>query len=321
MAAKLTDPCPVKGGGLTFVYYVTGHGYGHATRVVEVTRHLIAAGHTVHVVTGAPQKIWTTEIESDRLRFRTKLVDSGAIQSDALTVDRKQSLESYEKLFERKEEIISEETAFLREVGADLVVVDIAPMACTAARRAGLRCVVCTNFTWDYIYAECEPGRPASRARACARPAPTRLRPPRRARRRRRDAGQPLPRAVRGDRQRLRARRSAAAAARFHADAGVPSGRGRAAGRAHVAHAARRDPPALRDRRRRQGGHLQLRRPAVRVDAARELPAARLGLPRLHGARRARAAAKLHQAVRRSRHDSAPRPPLRRSPRVLRTRP
>ena len=28
------------------------------------------------------------------------------------------------------------------------------PMACTAARRAGVRCVVCTNFTWDHIYAE-----------------------------------------------------------------------------------------------------------------------------------------------------------------------
>ena len=25
---------------------------------------------------------------------------------------------------------------------------------CTAARRAGVRCVVCTNFTWDHIYAE-----------------------------------------------------------------------------------------------------------------------------------------------------------------------
>ncbi|CAN6858507.1 unnamed protein product [Brassica oleracea] len=39
---------------LVFAYYVTGHGFGHATRVVEVVRHLIAAGHDVHVVTGAP---------------------------------------------------------------------------------------------------------------------------------------------------------------------------------------------------------------------------------------------------------------------------
>ena len=139
---------------LTIVYYVSGHGFGHATRVVEVTRHLIAAGHTVHVVTGAPHSIWTAEIDSPRLHFRKVLLDSGAVQSDALTVDRMGSLLAYETLFERQAEIVDGETAFIRSVGADLVVVDIAPMACTAARRAGVRCVVCTNFTWDYIYAE-----------------------------------------------------------------------------------------------------------------------------------------------------------------------
>ena len=124
---------------LTIVYYVTGHGFGHATRVVEVTRHLIAAGHVVHVVTGAPQTIWRAEIESENLFFRKALLDSGSIQSDALTVDRKQSLEIYEKLFQRKEEIIGAETEWLKSVRADLVVVDVAPMACTAARRAPRR--------------------------------------------------------------------------------------------------------------------------------------------------------------------------------------
>jgi L-arabinokinase len=39
---------------LIFAYYVTGHGFGHATRVVEVVRNLILAGHDVHVVTAAP---------------------------------------------------------------------------------------------------------------------------------------------------------------------------------------------------------------------------------------------------------------------------
>ena len=68
--------------------------------------------------------------------FRNVVLDSGAVQSDALTVDRMQSLLGYEKLYERQEEIVETETQFLREVQADLVAVDIAPMACTAARRA-----------------------------------------------------------------------------------------------------------------------------------------------------------------------------------------
>ena len=122
---------------LTFVYYVTGHGFGHATRVVQVTSELIAAGHTVHVVSAAPSSIWLQTIDCpERLHFRKVLLDTGAIQSDALTVDRMQSLLEYERIYQRSEEIIEGEAAFLRGVGADLVVVDIPPMACTAAARA-----------------------------------------------------------------------------------------------------------------------------------------------------------------------------------------
>ncbi|KAH9623557.1 hypothetical protein KSS87_010751 [Heliosperma pusillum] len=55
---------------LVFAYYVTGHGFGHATRVVEVARHLILAGHDVHVVSAAPDFVYTTEIQSPRLQIR-----------------------------------------------------------------------------------------------------------------------------------------------------------------------------------------------------------------------------------------------------------
>ena len=83
---------------LTIAYYVTGHGYGHATRVVEVCRQLIARGHRVHVVTAAPEHIFTRELGeaalaaegSARLReggalveVRNVVLDVGARQRDA----------------------------------------------------------------------------------------------------------------------------------------------------------------------------------------------------------------------------------------------
>lgn len=37
---------------------------------VQVARHLILAGHDVHVVTGAPDYVYTTEIQSPRLFLR-----------------------------------------------------------------------------------------------------------------------------------------------------------------------------------------------------------------------------------------------------------
>eukprot|EP00898_Chlorokybus_atmophyticus_P005965 jgi/Chlat1/636/Chrsp103S00005 len=136
-------------------YYVTGHGLGHATRVVEVCRHLIAAGCTVHVVTGAPENVFTREIQSERLHIRKAVLDCGAVQQDALTVDRRKSLSKYVEtaVLPRAESLATEE-AWLKSINAQVVVSDIVPMVCTAATNIGIPAVCVTNFSWDFIYAE-----------------------------------------------------------------------------------------------------------------------------------------------------------------------
>ncbi|OVA19272.1 GHMP kinase N-terminal domain [Macleaya cordata] len=140
---------------LVFAYYITGHGFGHATRVVEVARHLIAAGHDVHLVTGAPDFVFTSEIQSPRLFIRKVLLDCGAVQADALTVDRLASLEKYsETAVAPRASILATEVEWLNSIKADLVISDVVPVACRAAADAGIRSVCVTNFSWDFIYAE-----------------------------------------------------------------------------------------------------------------------------------------------------------------------
>nr|KJB66017.1 hypothetical protein B456_010G124600 [Gossypium raimondii]KJB66019.1 hypothetical protein B456_010G124600 [Gossypium raimondii] len=140
---------------LIFAYYVTGHGFGHATRVVEVVRNLIAAGHDVHVVTGAPDFVYTSEIQSPRLFLRKLVLDCGAVQADALTVDRLASLQKYSETAVRpRDSILATEVEWLYSIKADLVVSDVVPVACRAAAEAGIRSVCVTNFSWDFIYAE-----------------------------------------------------------------------------------------------------------------------------------------------------------------------
>ncbi|CAL5206553.1 unnamed protein product [Lathyrus oleraceus] len=140
---------------LVFAYYVTGHGFGHATRVTEVARHLTDAGHDVHVVTGAPDFVFTSAVESPRLFIRKVLLDCGAVQADALTVDRLASLEKYsETAVKPRAKILALETEWLNSIKADLVVSDVVPVACRAAADAGIRSVCVTNFSWDFIYAE-----------------------------------------------------------------------------------------------------------------------------------------------------------------------
>ncbi|OAY82449.1 L-arabinokinase [Ananas comosus] len=119
------------GGALTFAYYVTGHGFGHATRVVEVVRHLIAAGHVVHVVTGAPDYVYTTEINSPNLHLRKVLLDCGAVQADALTVDCLVSLEKYaQTAMVPRATIMATEVEWLKYIKADLVSMSWLPVTC-----------------------------------------------------------------------------------------------------------------------------------------------------------------------------------------------
>lgn len=140
---------------LVLAYYVTGHGFGHATRVAEVVRHLILAGHDVHIVTAAPDFVFNHEIQSRSLFIRRVLLDCGAVQSDALTVDRLASLDKYsETAVKPRASILARETEWLNSIKADLVVSDVVPVACRAAADAGIRSVCVANFSWDFVYVD-----------------------------------------------------------------------------------------------------------------------------------------------------------------------
>uniref|UniRef100_A0ACD5UIC4 Uncharacterized protein n=1 Tax=Avena sativa TaxID=4498 RepID=A0ACD5UIC4_AVESA len=140
---------------LVFAFYLTGHGFGHATRAIEVVRHLIAAGHEVHVSTAVPEFVFTAELRSPRVHVRKVLLDCGAVQSDPLTVDPLASLEKYHQTaVVPRESILRTEAEWLSSVKADLVVSDVVPVVCRAAADAGIRSVCIGNFSWDYIYAE-----------------------------------------------------------------------------------------------------------------------------------------------------------------------
>lgn len=107
------------------------------------------------MVTGAPDFVFTSEIQSPNLHIRKLVLDCGAVQADALTVDRLASLEKYsETAVVPRASILAKEVEWLHSIKADLVVSDVVPVACRAAADAGIRSVCVTNFSWDFIYAE-----------------------------------------------------------------------------------------------------------------------------------------------------------------------
>ena len=105
-------------GRLNIAYYVTGHGLGHATRVVEICKQLVATGHNVHIVTAASQTVFTREIPSLQLSVRRAVLDCGSKQQDAFSVDMKGTLELYqEAVVDRREAILATEVDCSNSLG------------------------------------------------------------------------------------------------------------------------------------------------------------------------------------------------------------
>ncbi|XP_015693699.2 L-arabinokinase-like [Oryza brachyantha] len=154
-AGEAAAPSPPPPRRLVFAFYLTGHGFGHATRAIEVARHLIAAGHQVHVATAVPEFVFTAELRSPALHIRRAVLDCGAVQTDALTVDPLASLDKYhETAVVPRESILTTEAEWLTSIKADLVISDVVPMACRVAADVGIPSACIGNFSWDYIYAE-----------------------------------------------------------------------------------------------------------------------------------------------------------------------
>ncbi len=148
----------------TLVFYISSHGFGHATRQIEVINTLLETRPDLRVIvrTAAPTWLFERSVRHPVL-VQPVETDTGVVQLDALTVD---VAASFERAWEFHRELprrADEEAAFLRALKPALVVSDIPPLAFAAADRAEVPAAALANFTWDWIYKEYEEyldGRP-----------------------------------------------------------------------------------------------------------------------------------------------------------------
>jgi L-arabinokinase len=141
--------------------YVSGHGYGHATRTAEVLRVLRqrAPDLPVTVCTSAPAPLF--EVVGGPTSVRTVHCDVGLVQKDALTIDEASTAAALSDFLAGWESRVAAEANVLRESGARLVVGDIPPLAFAAAAEAGIRSIALGNFSWDWIYRHLAAREPA----------------------------------------------------------------------------------------------------------------------------------------------------------------
>jgi hypothetical protein len=135
---------------VTVVFYISGHGFGHAVRMGEVMRalHSIRPDWQLLARTQAPRSMLPDFVEYESVE-----IDSGVVEREAgIVVDEAATIHRLRGFIERWEEIVANETQVVRARQVGLIVADAPPIAGDIAYVTGVPCVAITNFTWDWIY-------------------------------------------------------------------------------------------------------------------------------------------------------------------------
>lgn len=134
-------------------FYVSGHGYGHATRTAEVVRALIGlkCADNVYVRTNAPTEFFRqlpgVVLSGVRVEF-----DPGVAEETPLLVSETKTYQALETALACSRRVVIEETQFANNAGIGLLVCDIPFLAGDIAEAVGIPCLAMGNFTWDWIY-------------------------------------------------------------------------------------------------------------------------------------------------------------------------
>ena len=145
---------------MSVVFYISGHGFGHASRSIELINALIDRQPGLRVIVRSQVAAWLFERTARAgVELMPVETDTGIVQIDSLRLDAAATIARATAFMRTFDTRLATEVAFLRSAGARLVIADLPPLGIAAARAAGLPAVAYGNFTWDWIYDHYDGGR------------------------------------------------------------------------------------------------------------------------------------------------------------------
>jgi hypothetical protein len=135
------------------VFYVSGHGFGHASREVEIINALASTRPDVDIVlrSAVSPSLLDRTLRAPVLRLEGPC-DVGVVQIDSVTHDDDATIRQAVAFQAGMPARIVAERARLASLNVQAIVGDIPPLAFDVAATLGVPSVAVSNFTWDWIY-------------------------------------------------------------------------------------------------------------------------------------------------------------------------
>jgi len=136
-----------------FAFFVTPHGYGHATRACSVMLALRKAspGTIFDIFTRVPQWLFEASL-GNGFNYHEILTDVGLVQESAMTEDLPKTVQKLSEMLPFNSGLVEKLAEQVKVLGCEMVICDIAALGIAVARAAGLPSALVENFTWDWIY-------------------------------------------------------------------------------------------------------------------------------------------------------------------------
>jgi hypothetical protein len=138
---------------VTIAFYISGHGFGHASRQVEIINAFAARHPDAGILVRSTAARWLLERTiASPFELIAEPTDTGIVQIDSLRLDAAATIAAAGDFHSTLDARAEREARLLRDRGVSLVLCDAPPLACAAAARIGVPAIVVSNFTWDWIY-------------------------------------------------------------------------------------------------------------------------------------------------------------------------
>lgn len=141
-------------------FYISDHGFGHASRNIPIIRYILEANNDIKVIikTGKAQGSFIKDLIGEvngRVSYFFESMDIGLVlKENSLDIDKNKLTEKVLEYLNSFKERIAKEIEFLHYNNVNLIISDIVPWIFKCSKKLNIPSILISNFTWVEIYKE-----------------------------------------------------------------------------------------------------------------------------------------------------------------------